>query len=139
MSRNFVYSTLTSNQKYVKWKVLDNGMQMHDGYVLIHGGANVATGSAPKTITPRGVVTKVSDEELDLLMNDFTFKRHMENGFIKVEKYQDNADKVAKDMAPKDDSAPRTPEDLAPKTESDATLAEPKTSLLSRISGSKDV
>lgn len=137
MARHFVYSTLTSHQKYVKWKILPNGMQVHDGFVLIHGGANVATGSAPKVLTPRGIVTEVSDEEMALLQNDMTFKRHEANGFIHVQTVQDRPEKVAeKHMEARDDSAPLTPQILAEKAkDNDAKMVEESPSLLKKLRG----
>lgn len=109
MPRNFIYSTLSCNQVYPLWKKLENGMLERVTEVRIAGGANVAN---KNLITPKGLVTEVTDEQLELLMNDHTFKRQMAGGFLKVETVEANPNKVALDMKPKDISAPITPDDF---------------------------
>lgn len=77
--------------------------------VLIKGGANVG---GKGLITPKGVVTHVSDEELEFLETVPAFQRHKAAGHITVVKSaKPDAEKVAKDMTPKDKSAPKTPDD----------------------------
>lgn len=50
--------------------------------VRIKGGANVK--DRYSLATPSGMVTEVTDEELEFLQNNEAFKRHVENGFMKV-------------------------------------------------------
>jgi hypothetical protein len=108
----YIYSTLTASNEYrgytdnkdvkgVKWSI------------EIKGGANVAS---KNLITPYGVLTVVTDEELLLLQSNTSFNNHVERGFITVEKKKSEVERVAKNMKKKDSSAPLTPEDFAPGT-----------------------
>lgn len=107
---NVIYSTLTSAQEYATWK--QNGdLRIKDKSVRINGGANLADNHF---ITPLGSVTIVTDDELELLQSNPSFKRHVERGFIKVSKGSDKADveKAVADLLSKDESAPLVPEDF---------------------------
>lgn len=106
----YIYSTLTATNEYrgytdnkdvkgVKWSV------------EIKGGANVAS---KNLVTPYGVLTIVTDEELVLLQSNTSFKNHVDRGFITVEKKEAKTETVAKNMKNKDTSAPLTPDDFAP-------------------------
>ena len=63
-------------------------------------------------MTPRGVATRVTDEELEFLESLDAFKRHRDRGFLKVDKSNKEKDiaSVVVDMQKKDGSAPITPE-----------------------------
>lgn len=91
----YVYSTLSNDNKY--------------GSVLINGKANVAN---KNVITPLGVVTRITDAQLEECKSYPVFHKHKENGFLTVEKYKEDADLVASDMTGRDASAPETPETL---------------------------
>ena len=109
---NYVYSTATCGSIYCLYKEgtdKDLGVILHK--VEIKGGHGVST---PKTcITPRGVVTMVSDEDLEFLMKNDSFIKHMKAGFLTVDKKEVSPEKKIKDMAQKDGSAPLTPADFA--------------------------
>lgn len=75
--------------------------------IPVAGKANVAN---KNLVTPRGAVTKVTDEEYEILKNDHTFNDHVKRGYITVEKKEFSVDKIIKNMKPKDESAPLTPE-----------------------------
>ena len=102
-----IYSTISANQEYrgynegkvktVKWKV------------MVEGGANIA---GKNLITPKGVLTTVTDEEMGLLETDPTFKRHVDRGFITFEKKKVDIEDVVKNMEKKDNSAPKVAEDF---------------------------
>lgn len=105
-----IYSTMTSSVKYTKYKPREAG-QPHNvalGHVLIKGGANVADRHLH---TPRGVATSITQDEYEFLKTDPTFKQHLAKGHVTVSDADVSADKVAKDMTPKDASAPKTPTD----------------------------
>ena len=95
----YVYSTLTASQVY------SDG----ENKVLIVGGANSPT---KHMLTPRGVATKVTDEQMAILEKSGLFKKHQERGFIEVSTFSKDADKVAKGMTAGDKSAPDTEEKL---------------------------
>lgn len=105
-----VFSTLTSPNEYVEW--VKRGDQTSIARrVLIQGGHGVMN---KNFLTPLGVATEVSDDELEFLLKNDHFKFHMENGFIKVEKKKVDTEKVAADMKLRDESSPATPADYAP-------------------------
>ena len=96
----YIYSTLTGAQVY----------RDKDGNkVRIEGGAN---SPSKHMMTPRGIATKVTDDQLKVLENCNLFKAHKQNGFIEVSAFEKNADKVAKDLKSNDKSAPDTEEKL---------------------------
>jgi hypothetical protein len=76
--------------------------------VLIKGGHGV---SNKHFVTPQGVMTKVSDDDMSILLKNDAFKRHCEKGFMHYEKKYINPEKAAKNMENKDGSAPYTPAD----------------------------
>ena len=114
----YVYSTLTSDNFYVAYSTpVDKNQLPHImKKVLIKGGNAVAQ---KNLWTPHGVMTEVSDEEMEILQKDHNFKMHEKNGFIKVEKKEVPVKKVVKDMAEKDGSAPKTPKDFVKKPKAD--------------------
>lgn len=106
-----VYSTMTNNSEYVEYKTnTTNNLAIPVRKVVIKGGAGV---SQKRTlITPLGVRTEVSAEDLAFLQNDVNFKRHVDAGFLKVvSKGKPDADAVAADMQQRDGSAPLVPND----------------------------
>ena len=109
-SHYYVYSTLTSPQLYTSYTPgVEGGLPQVAYEVRIEGGSNVAN---KHFVTPRGVVTKITEEDYLHLQENSQFKRHEKNGFITVR--NDNVDPevaVAKGMNQKDDSAPVTPND----------------------------
>jgi len=109
MAKNYIYSTLTTGMTYTSYKQGGADLPVVEHRVHVAGGANVAD---KHLLTPRGVVTEVSDEDLEHLERNQLFQRHKANGFILVDTIKvDPEIKVAADMEQKDDSAPLTPED----------------------------
>lgn len=106
----YIYSTLTGSQEYVQWARGKNEMSRKVGSILIKGGANLP----PKTlVTPRGVLTALSDEDHDLICKSHVFQTHLKGGFIVVEdKPAESPDQVASDMTSRDHSAPLTSQDF---------------------------
>jgi len=106
-----VYSTLTQTQHYQNYRPNVSGnVPLPDGCVTIKGGSNVATKSFD---TPRGVRTKITNEQLEILRKNFVFQQHEKSGHVVVR--DDKVDPevaVAKDMEQKDGSAPMTPETI---------------------------
>jgi hypothetical protein len=106
-----IFSTLTGSVTYTDWKLSAGGLSIAGREVTIKGGANVAS---KHLLTPRGIGTKVTDEELAFLETDVTFLMHKKNGFITIDSVGDirDADLAASDMEGRDDSAPDTPNDF---------------------------
>jgi hypothetical protein len=111
MSNNYIYSTASQTTDFAIYT--PTGPQQNsriERVITIKGGANVAT-RYPNLSTPLGVVTQVSDEDLAVLEKDYHFQQAVKHGFYTVDKRKADPEKVAKNMAPKDRSAPRTPDD----------------------------
>lgn len=111
----YVYSTATASIAYSSYKPSGPhaGSAQIERSIVIRGGANLAPlrdKSQVVLITPRGAVTKVTDEELAFLESLESFKRHKKRGFMAVEGKSQAIDKVVDaGMCPQDKSAPLTP------------------------------
>ena len=120
----YIYSTLSSDNSYCAYtqapEIKDNRGIAIQGLgprsilrkVLIKGGANVMPARSQANtsfLTPKGFVTKVSDEELEFLQTIQAFKDHVKNGFLKVDKSSIDIDQAVKSLQPEDQSAPKTP------------------------------
>jgi len=105
----YIYSTLATDMNYTEYQEPINGQKVSivKHAVLVHGRSGVAD---KNLITPRGVVTKVSDEDFAMLSKNTVFKLHQDNGYIAFEKKQADVDKVIVNMKLRDVSAPITPE-----------------------------
>lgn len=107
----YVYSTLSSGMTYTITKKGKNDMPIIDGRIEIDGGANVAD---KKTfVTPRGVVTKITDEQYEALQQNPVFKRHVKKGYIQVSDAKVDAEVAAADMTSRDESAQLVEQDFA--------------------------
>lgn len=76
--------------------------------ILIRGGAGVAN---DRLITPRGVATAVSEEEVSQLRENKVFQMHEENGYVMVSQSYVDPDEAAADMTGRDVSAPIVAQD----------------------------
>jgi major membrane immunogen (membrane-anchored lipoprotein) len=115
-----VYSTMGQSVRYVKWQKTLDQLPVIEKDVLIRGGTGVI--DAKTLITPCGIRTEVPDEDYEWLKEDFTFKRHVQNGFITVTNVKEKASKVAKNMTAKDGSAQFTPQDFEDKNKGAAKM-----------------
>ena len=113
-----IVSTLSADVDYTTYykKSEPGGVNVVEKKIRVKGGANVANRkllNISDVLTPKGVVTHVSEEDLGHLEKDEVFQTHKKNGFIQVVKSNSapNGDKVAKDLEEKDASAPFSPED----------------------------
>lgn len=115
--KHYVYSTLTDT---VNYQVTANGggdipVGVQD--IVIHGGSNIPDKFLR---TPQGVVTPVTEQELEALRQNHVFRLHEANGFIKVSDKKTDPEKVAADMTTRDQAAPLVEsdfdEDQQPKT-----------------------
>jgi len=120
-----VFSTLTASQKYPTWKqVPGRDLPVMEGYVLIHGGANLPS---KILVTPRGVHTAITDEQYEQLRESPGFKQHLANGFLSVEDKPYDVDDVVAELKEKDTSAPMTPKDFEDAGQKPPTTAPPST------------
>lgn len=112
MADVYVYSTLSASVQYD----IDGGKQ-----ILIAGGANIPD---KHFLTPQGVVTKVTAEDLAGLKKNRVFELHHKNGFLRWEDKKQEIEQVVSGMQGADDSAPDT--------ETDAEVVEQKTGTKTR-------
>jgi len=117
---HYIYSTATCPIDYVKYKPasISEGKDRNGGStghnqvtkrVKINGGHGI---NNKYMFTPRGVVTQVSDEDFEFLMQDDAFQRHVKLGYMSFDKKKVEPEKKAKNMAEKDGSFPLTPKDF---------------------------
>ena len=112
MAKHFyIFSTLSNDNRYGRYSPAPNGGQPElTESVTIAGGANVI---GKHFITPHGVMTEVTEAQMDILNSNFLFKQHVKSGHIVVRDTKSDPEKVvAKEMEKVDGSAPVTPESL---------------------------
>lgn len=107
---NHIYSTLTCDNTYTSYVKGPNDLSIVEKKVLIKGGTGV---SNKHFVTPLGVVTGVSDEDLEHLRKNEVFKIHEKNGFITVSKVKKDPEVMVADMETRDEASPIRPEDYA--------------------------
>lgn len=134
--RHFVYSTLTNDHRYTNWTRPDDQKMLPKviSEVLIKGGANRANVHG---LTPLGIRTEVTDEQLESLKANKIFGRHCEQKLILVYDELEDPEIVArKHMQSADPSAPLTPNsEIFQRVNEDGEKIIPKSngSILSRI------
>lgn len=116
----FIFSTLANDNQYTGYVAGGGDMPRVAWAVLVKGGAGVANA---RIVTPRGVMTEVTDEEFKLLQTNVVFGRHFENGFIHVEDRAADPEKIAADMTGRDTSAPLVDADFEVKGDKAPTHA----------------
>lgn len=109
-----IISTLTAGQNYHIYETgKDSNLNVIKKTIAIKGGANNARrGGESGVITPQGVITEVSEDDLALLMKDENFKLHLDGGHLKVSNEKVKVSKAVKDMKDKDESAPLVDKDF---------------------------
>lgn len=100
----YITSTATCGTDYAIYRRTESGVFVTEKVVSINGGANCAN---KVFVTPEAVATKVTDEELELLMNNPEFVRHLKAGFLKITKMMKEENN--KGLQEEDKSAPMTP------------------------------
>lgn len=106
----YVYSTLTAGQNYTAYTKGGGDLPVVQKVVTINGGTNLPD---KNLITPRGVVTEVSTEDLEFLLDQPAFIQHVENGFITFDTAKKDVEVAVSDLQGRDGSAPLVPEDIA--------------------------
>lgn len=108
-----IFSTMANDNEYVQYSEHGpRGVNIAERSVLIKGGSGV---HQKRLGTPLGVHTAVSEENFAWLRENFSFKQHMANGYIRVEKSKLDPEVVAADMKTRDqktDACPIVPQDF---------------------------
>lgn len=108
----YVLSKLANSQIYTQYaKVTGNRLNIPVKQIEIKGGSDVTN---KHFITPNGVITKVTADELEVLRANRDFQRHLEKGHVKYFAHNPNVDKEVEKLE-KDKSAPLTPDDYKKK------------------------
>jgi len=95
---NYIYSTCPQDYAFAVWQLLPDGSSKAIRHILVKGGAQLAVQAGAGFHTPLGVVTKVSDEELDLLRKDWSFNHYVSQGFMHIDSNKIDVEKAAGDM-----------------------------------------
>lgn len=109
MGKINVFSTLSNDQLYTTYKTGENGVSHPVSQVFIAGKANITN---KHFITPLGMVTEITEEQLQELRSNDLFKLHEKNGFLKVSERKADVEAAVSDMAGPDASAPLTEADF---------------------------
>lgn len=104
----YVFSTLASDVAYTNHAQGGGDLPIDLPPVVIKGGAGIAN---ERIVTPRGVATEVTEEQVEYLRANQVFQLHEKNGFVMVSETNGDPDKVAADMTGRDISAPVVPQD----------------------------
>ena len=117
----FVYSTASNDTAYVVHAEGRPGdPKVVTKRIVIKGKANVA--DRRTLITPVGVMTRVSAEDMEFLQTRKSFLRHVAEGYIKFTQSKEDAEDVAKDMVKKDKAAPKVKSDFKLKEGEEITV-----------------
>lgn len=108
----YIISRLSNSQCYTQWVKGVNNINQIVSKIVVKGGADVIN---KKTLeTPKGVVTEVTKEELEILRQNCDFQKHLENGFIDIIDNKPSEEKVEEKSKKlkKDNSRQRTKKDF---------------------------
>jgi len=131
----WICSTLSNDQKITAWDKPPSSAGGRPANqkmsVVIKGKANIAD---PRTlVTSKGVLTKVTKEQLAFLQRQSSFVNFVKGGFMLVHQGGKPAEaQMAADMQARDKSAPTTPETAAAKNTTAKPNAKDVTSKISK-------
>lgn len=108
----YVYSTLVADQAY--------GVKGSPETILIKGGSHI---TRKDLVTPYGIMTTITPEQLLALQENHVFNLHSENGFITVDDKPRAVEDVVATMNSEDSSKPDTKESLEAAVEEAAVAA----------------
>lgn len=118
----YILSKLANSQIYTNYaKGVGDNMNIPVKSIEIKGGADVTD---KHLVTPEGVITKISDTDLEVLKSNVDFQRHLEGGYVKyfgtAPNIEKHADKMTKDKSRQIKKSDYEKEGKkAPKTESE--------------------
>ncbi len=107
----YILSKLANTQNYTQYAKGVGNLNVPVQTVTVNGGADI---TGKNLITPEGVITKISADELEILKANKDFQRHLEQGHVKYFGVQPNIEKASGKMT-KDVSRPLTPSDYSKK------------------------
>lgn len=108
----FITSKLSTSVNYTFYTKGPNNINVITDTITLKGGADVIN---KKTLqTPSGVVTELTDDQLEKLKTHPVFKKHLENGYVEILSTEKEAAKADKDLK-EDKSKQLTPKDYTKK------------------------
>lgn len=107
----YVYSTLAADVLYQNHAPGGADLPIVVSEVLVRGGAGIADN---RLMTPRGIVTEITEAQAEALRQNPVFQMHEKNGFVQIESAKVDPEIKAADMTGRDQSAPLVPEDMRP-------------------------
>ena len=113
----FVFSKLANSQEYTIYSKPNEtgGLSLKLGSVRVNGGAGVV--NTKHIQTPKGLCTKITPSDYELLKKCNSFLNHVKNGWVSLSLSDEKPEKVVKDMTSNTDkSAPLTPKSKAVKS-----------------------
>ena len=104
----FIYSKLANDQIFHEYGPGGGNVQVTKRVIVIRGGAGVA--NQKTLVTPVGMQTEVTEDELAFLETDYWFNEWIRTGYLSVQKrrFAPSVEKVARDMVDADKSAQDT-------------------------------
>lgn len=107
----YVFSTLASSVSYPLYgEAVAGGIRPVLDEIKVRGGAGVVA-SGEGLLTPRGVVTAITEEQAAMLRKNDVFKLHEKNGFVAISADELTGDAAAALLEGRDHSAPVVPQD----------------------------
>jgi len=94
----YIYSTLPAPYDFAVYETGADNIAKPAQYIHINGGGQIAIPAGLGVDTPFSVETPITDENLALLKNDWTFRHFMEKGYIRIEDRKRGTEKVAGSM-----------------------------------------
>lgn len=104
----FITSKMAAPVTYAFYTKGVNKINVVTDEITVNGGADVINKRSLET--PAGVVTELTDEQIDKLKTHPVFKMHLENGAVAILGTEKEAKKADEDLK-KDKSSQLTPED----------------------------
>lgn len=104
----FITSKMAAPVTYAFYTKGANRINVVTDEITVNGGAGVINKRSLET--PQGVVTELTDEQIDKLKSHPVFKMHLTNGAVAILGTEKEAKKAEEDLK-KDKSSQLTPED----------------------------
>lgn len=119
----FITSRLAGGVDYAFYEKAANGTNIVVDTISVKGGSDV--NDKRTLLTPIGVVTELTKDQLDKLMTHPVFKKHLENGYITINDNEKAAQKAGEKLEV-DKSAQLTPDDYVNGNDKKDMIAAPK-------------
>ena len=109
---NYIYSTAPTDYAFAIYQKQPDGSNHAIHHIFVKGGGSMPSPHGLGFHTPLGVVTEVSDSDLEALKKDWTFNHFVSQGFMTIDSKKVDVDKIAGDMNINVPSAPVSESDI---------------------------